>query len=156
TFYTLTADPNISDQCFSYFQTSWGGNTICGFLDSGSQAMDFPNLAAPNAIPYDSNADSTSGYYTPASSSSFSGTNIGYGGAPSVVTPFYIENISSNISGNNVFSQWGVLDQSGPISGLFDWGLPFFLGRTVFIGLEGTSSSVGTGMYWAYPTSLYT
>jgi hypothetical protein len=32
----------------------------------------------------------------------------------------------------------------------FDWGLPFFFGRTVFTAIEGMSTPGGTGPYFAF------
>jgi len=46
---------------------------------------------------------------------------------------------------NNVFVELG-----GPEPDVFDWGLPFFLGRNVYVGIEGKTSTLGTGPYWAY------
>jgi hypothetical protein len=34
--------------------------------------------------------------------------------------------------------------------GLFVWGLPFFFGRNVYIGLEGRSSTLGAGQYFGF------
>ncbi|MGD1075383.1 MAG: DUF3443 family protein [Thermodesulfovibrionales bacterium] len=48
-------------------------------------------------------------------------------------------------SPNNVFADLGGTD-----FGEFDWGLPFFFGRNVYVGMEGTASSLGIGPYWAY------
>ena len=33
----------------------------------------------------------------------------------------------------------------GGLSNYFDWGLPFFYGRNVYIGLEGSSNTLGGG-----------
>jgi hypothetical protein len=35
-------------------------------------------------------------------------------------------------------------------SSTFDWGMPFFFGRTVFVAIDGASTLHGTGPYWAY------
>ena len=41
---------------------------------------------------------------------------------------------------------------AGPLndSRSFDWGLPFFFGKSVFIGIEGSSSPLGSGTYYAF------
>ena len=37
------------------------------------------------------------------------------------------------------------------LTGSFDWGLPFFYGRTVFTVRDGAlAGSAGTGPFWAY------
>jgi len=72
---------------------------------------------------------------------------MGASGSPSGVVSFQIANLENLLnSSNNVFSDIG---GSAPDL-LFDWGLPFFLGRNIFVGLEGRGSSLGTGPYWAY------
>jgi hypothetical protein len=112
------------------------------FIDSGSNGLFFPAPAtllptcpAPNP-----------GFYCPATITALSATNTGASGSPSNPISFQIGNFTSLISSaNRVFN-----DVGGSAAGGFDWGLPFFLGRTVFVGIEGTTSSLGSGPYWAY------
>jgi len=120
-----------------------GSSSDASFIDSGSNALYFP--ASTGLLPQDS-----SGFFAPSlalgSAQSFSATNSGYLGTPSGTVWFNIGNFDSLFnSGNNVFSDIG-----GYQAGGFDWGLPFFFGRNVFIGFDGTSSSLGRGPYWAY------
>jgi hypothetical protein len=52
--------------------------------------------------------------------------------------------INDNLS-NNVFPDIG-----GGFPDGIDWGIPFHLGRDVYVGIENTSSTLGTGPYWGY------
>ena len=64
--------------------------------------------------------------------------------------PFQIGNAYTlAASGNSVFNNLGA-NLGGALGSSFDWGLPFFLGRKVYVGIEGTPSILGTGPYWAY------
>ena len=50
-------------------------------------------------------------------------------------------------------ANWAVIPSLAGPSGdgtSFDWGLPFFFGRSLFIGFEGRSSTLGSGAYFAF------
>jgi len=123
------------------FRTLFGGNNSIGFLDTGSNALFFPNATG---IPLCSDPN----WYCPPTTLSLSGSLIGSGGSPSQAEPFNVGNFDSlfSSSSNNVFSEIG-----GPSTFGFDWGLPFFLGRSVFIGISGRAATgLGTGPYVAF------
>jgi hypothetical protein len=127
------------------FTTLFSGRTYTSFIDSGSNGLFFtppagsqlPNCTSPNTA-----------WFCPATTVSLSATNTGASGAPSGAVPFNIGNLV-DLTANSfirVFSEVG-----GPFPATsFDWGLPFFFGRNVFIGYSGSSSSLGSGPYWAY------
>jgi hypothetical protein len=146
-----TQPNNVSSSVTAYaanatgeFSTQFSGRTYGSFIDSGSNGFFFtspaasqlPNCAAPNA-----------GWFCPATTVSLSATNTGASGAPSGAVSFQIGNLA-DLTANSfirVFAEVG-----GTFPGNFDWGLPFFFGRNVFIGYSGSTSSLGNGPYWAY------
>ena len=126
------------------FTTIYNGITYSSsFIDSGSNGLFFsdaaiPTCAAPNAA-----------WYCPASTLSLSAVNEGATGTPSGTVLFQVATATSLFaSGNHVFSTLG--GSSPPAASGFDWGLPFFFGRSVAVGIQGRSSPLGTGPYWAY------
>jgi hypothetical protein len=121
------------------FITTFNDKTYSSFIDSGSNGLFFDASTA-------SSLTNCSGWFCPSSTTSLSATNKGYTGLPSGAVSFQIGNAFTLFnSSNNVFVELG-----GSFPNNFDWGLPFFLGRSVYVGIEGKTSSLGTGPYWAY------
>ncbi|GAM11259.1 hypothetical protein OR1_03570 [Geobacter sp. OR-1] len=127
---------------FGDFTTQFSGISYTNsFIDSGSNGLFFNG--SPSQLPP---CTSNSSWFCPPATVLLSATNIGAGGAPIGSVPFAIGNAENLFrSANNVFAELG-----GESFGGFDWGLPFFLGRKVFVGIEGKSSGLGNGPYWAY------
>ena len=123
------------------FTTTFNSTTLShSFIDSGSNGLFFPSTSQVPDCP------TPPGWFCPSSTVSLSATNTGASGSPSGQVSFQIGNIAILInSNNNVYPDIGGSFPSG-----FDWGLPFFFGRNVHVGLEGKESSLGTGPFWAY------
>jgi hypothetical protein len=134
---TYTADQ------YGEFTTMFNGISYSSYLDTGSNGLYFPSPSS-NVLPDCAYPDSD--WFCPASIKSFSATNTGASGSPSGVVSFKIGNFDMLMATpNNVFAEIG-----GNETGDFDWGLPFYFVRNVYIGLEGMESSLGNGMYWSY------
>ena len=129
--FTLDANGN--------FTTTFSGTSSTGFIDSGSNGLSFLDTSTTRLPLCSDNAD----FYCPAATTSLSATNLGTNGRTSTVS-FSIANASA-LPNLAVLPQLG-----GPFPGDFDWGLPFFFGRTVFTAIEGQSTAGGTGPYFAY------
>jgi hypothetical protein len=54
------------------------------------------------------------------------------------------------LSNNTTFIAFNNLAGSNPLTSSFDWGMPFFYGRTVFFAFEGRSTPSGLGPFLAY------
>jgi len=148
---TATAFPLSNDS----FITLYSNQTLtASFIDSGSNALFFPSSLTVCA---DNNS-----FFCPASLTAQSATNEGASGSPTNLVAFNVDN-ADNLFNNNPPDTAAFATLAGPQgtpntctsqgtgSCSFDWGLPFFYGRTVFTAIDGaTVSNVGTGPFWAY------
>jgi hypothetical protein len=121
--------------------------TQLGFIDSGSSALFFLNSTTtglPNCT------GNFVGYYCPGSTQSLTATNTGNNGVTSMVN-FSVGPAENLLNSNNdAFSNLGGAGTDATVGPYFDWGLPFFFGRSVFVAIEGKSAGGSTGPYWAY------
>jgi hypothetical protein len=147
---TATNNTPISAKVFpangnGYIQTNFNGTDYpASFIDSGSNGLFFP---APPNLPGCADSSGAKGFFCPVTPLTLSATQAGKTGSPKVLVSFEIQNsayaiISSpNFMFNNI---------AGNFADGFDWGLPFYFGRTIFHGINGKSSVLGTGPYWAW------
>ncbi len=129
------------------FTTTFDGKAYTtSFIDSGSNGIFFPT---PSSGVLAKCTATTSWFCVSPGSTSpqqFTAITAGASGSVSNTVPFEIaDEATLASSGNYVFSNLG-----GCNTATFDWGLPFFFGRNVFVGIDGKSSTLGTGPYWAY------
>ena len=124
--------------------TVFQGKTLgSSFIDTGSNGIYFDS----SSIPLCSGAGRT-GFYCPATSTLLTATLVGRNGVTAPVS-FSIDN-ATLLFAAGVKPVLPTLAGSINDARIFDWGLPFFYGRKVFIGIEGQTSTLGTGPYYAF------
>jgi Protein of unknown function (DUF3443) len=123
------------------FTTVLNGVTYANsFIDSGSNALYFGSASIPPCSAFRD-------FFCPGATQVVSATLRGTSGSASV--NFQIANAEALFSNNPGFFAFSNL--AGPnASDTFDWGLPFFFGRRVFIAIAGQNTPVGVGPYVAF------
>jgi len=131
-------------------------NTCAGpgsFIDSGSNAVNFPNVPNIPECPSNTPVGDLSSFYCPTATKSFSATNEGQDGS-SKSTSFSVANAedlftSAATSSDAVQPTLGGVNPAGYG---FDWGLPFFYGVNVYSAIDGQNMPSGTpsAPWWAY------
>lgn len=137
---------------FGDFSTTYNKVPYLSFLDTGSNGIYFLNSTTTGITQCGTvGGVNLSFWYCPTSSQNISVTNnaeAGTNGASGALT-FPIGSASSLLSmGNNA----AINGLAGPGSTMFpfDFGLPFFFGRNVYVAIDGKSTPGGTGPYTAY------
>ena len=109
---TLNGSDNLS--------TSFNGTTLSeSFIDSGSNGLFFDDSITL--------CSGGSGFYCPTSPISLSAVMEGINGN-NVSLNFSVANADTMVSAG----EYAMNDFAAKAAGMFDWGLPFFYGRTIF------------------------
>jgi hypothetical protein len=124
-----------------YFKTVYNGTTYSrSFLDSGSNGFFFHDSTLKACA-------SSTDFFCPTAPLTLNATQVSASGVSRDVafTIEAVDTLASTVSAANIAGDAGAgLPQS------FDWGLPFFYGRTVFTAISGASTPAGPGPYWAW------
>jgi len=128
-----TLDPNYATLSTLYQGTQFGSS----FLDAGSDGYFFTDATIPTCT--DGPA-----FYCPASTVMLNATIQGTNGVMAAIA-FAVDNADVDFATNAV----ALPNLAGPTSGTatdsFDWGLPFFYGRSVYVAFEAGSPAGVTG-----------
>jgi len=128
------------------FTTIFNNTTFnSSFIDSGSNGLYFPSGSLSSVL-VNCSSFTLSGFYCPAVTQSYMASLTLKNNVLSNVS-FSAANAKTLVANGN----YAYNNITGQIGGnLFDWGLPFFFGKSVFIGITGRTSSAGIGPYYAY------
>ncbi|MHB8722292.1 MAG: DUF3443 domain-containing protein [Steroidobacteraceae bacterium] len=131
---------------FGEFETAFSASILSqSFLDTGSNGLYFNDSSLPACT-----ATNVKDFYCPASTQSLTAAVQGQNGVSANVS-FSVGNAQTLGASDPAFVAFPTL--AGPYPGTtasFDWGLPFFYGRTVYTVIENSTTSVGTGPYVAF------
>ena len=136
----LSVDPQ-----FGYLTAVFAGQSLTmSFIDSGSNGIYFTDTGIVQCT--DQNYTQ---FYCPAGTLNLTMTLQGSNGVAGEIA-FSIGNAQSLETGNPTFAAQPMLAGTNPLSGSFDFGLPFYYGRRVATALENSTTSLGSGPYVAY------
>jgi hypothetical protein len=121
--------------------TNFNSSTIAAFLDSGTNGIDFND----SSIAQCSAGDPPNGpWYCPSSPEPLSATIEGESETPTSFQQFTVGNASNLIeNGPDTFAMPELAGPFGSQS-LFDWGLPFFYGNTIYLVFDSQSARVSS------------
>jgi len=123
-----------------------GGTTYEAYLDSGTNGLFFLDEATANL---NLCAGNDKAFYCPATTANLTAT-ISADNGSSASVDFRVANVDNLDPCLFAFD-----DLAGPMPGFptdpgFDWGLPFFFGRDVYVAIEHKDTPAGTGSFFAF------
>jgi hypothetical protein len=129
-----------------YLTTLYKGQTLSmSYIDSGSNMLYFND----SSIPQCSASSVGAGAFCPPSTLSLTAVNRGKNGVTAAVS-FTVANADSLFAHASLTAFDDIASPAGGGTSSFDWGLPFFIGRSVFFAFDGAETPGGRGPFVAY------
>ena len=147
--YEIDGNGNFPQVTLNGVTYTSGPSSFGGFIDSGSNALYISDASTLAGAGISECAGNLQGFYCPASTVQLTPTVFG---ANSVSGPVQLSvaNAATLLnSGNAVYNNLGGDSGIGLSTDYVDLGIPFFLGKTVFVGIFGTNTTYPNG-YWAF------
>ena len=113
------------------------------FLDTGSNGLYFNSSLTPCP------ESGLTSFYCPSSTENLTATIDGQNGMSADVS-FSVAAADTLAAADTAFSNLAGPYPDTSDTDTFDWGLPFFYGRTVYTAIESEPTAVGTGPYVAF------
>jgi len=136
----LTVDPNSGD-----FTTLFNGKSLTqSFLDTGSNGLYFNDTGLTQ-----STSSCFATLYCPVNPQGLSAVLQGQNGM-SASEDFTVGDAETLGGDDPSLVAFATLAGTYPNTDTFDWGLPFYYGRTVYTAFEKAATSVGAGPYIAF------
>jgi hypothetical protein len=141
---TLTSTNLLKTNSVGNITTTYGGRAYtASFLDTGSNALFFNDSTIPTC-------NVSKGFYCPTQTLTLSAINTSPIDQQRNTVSFIVENVDQrNVNAVAMYAT-GQSSLSGLSSNSFNWGLPFFYGKRVFVAMDGRITSKGVGPFWAY------
>jgi len=131
-----TLDPDTGNLSITFNNSTFSES----FIDSGSNANYFVDSSIPTC---------TSGFFCPSGTLSLSATVTGINNASTAVS-FDVANADDLFNNNTSGVAFNNLAAPESQTDSFDFGLPFFLGRSVYTAIADQSTPGGNGPYIAF------
>ena len=142
---TLVGTSGAAGQVPGTFTTNFNGGTLTeSFLDTGSNGLFFNDSSLATCT-----ESGLTSFFCPSSIENLSATLEGQNGISAGVT-FSVAPADTLAAADVAFSNLAGTYPDTSDTETFDWGLPFFYGRTVYTVIENATTTVGTGPYVAF------
>lgn len=139
--YPLGLWPSGSFAGYYTLQSTYNSVAYPAFLDAASPLTYFLD---PTTIGVPACSGTYVGLYCPSSTTSFTVSNMGYGGTPANAT-ISIGNAQTLLSNTSLtaYSNLAGISGTGASNDFVEFGLPFFYGKTVYVGVVGKAPPSG-------------